>query len=462
MPLFFVEKTFFRYYTIHMESTSATAFSPHYPGMAPDGSLMALADCDSFYASCERVARPDLLGKPVIVLSNNDGCVVARSKEAKALGIPMGEPEFQIRDFLKKHDVAVFSSNYTLYGDLSHRVMQTLATVTPKVEVYSIDEAFLPLKGSLAANADAVAKCARERVGKWIGLPLSIGIGPTRVLAKIATKLAKKYPAYQGICNLQHCRHIDEALASIDVGDIWGIGRRGALKLKANGIRTALDLRDSDANFIRKLLTITGFNILMELRGIPAIGEDIPLTHSTVISSCSLGYKVSDISILLESAAFHAARAAEKLRARSLLTQMVGGRIQTSWAAKDQPQHDEMAFVRLPSRTFDTAPIITAARKAVAKIFRTGYAYAKVMVMLTDISDPVGTPGNLLDIVHNVSETTEKRRTLMEMMDRLNRIEGRGTLRFASQGTPTASWHMNRNRLSPAWSTNIHELLTVG
>lgn len=431
-------------------------------GTAADGSLMALADCDSFYASCERVCRPDLAGKPIVVLSNNDGCIVARSREAKALGIPMGEPEFELRDMLNKHKVAVFSSNYTLYGDLSHRVMRTLETVVPYVEVYSIDEAFLPLSGALARNADDLARLARERVGRWVGLPLSVGIAPTRVLAKIATSVAKKYPCYRGVFNLATCRNVDDVLATVDVGDIWGIGRRGAFKLKSRGIRTALELRDAEPGSVRKLLTVCGLNILMELRGIPAIGEDIPQTHSAIISSRSLGYKVRDLDTLGQAAAFHAARAGEKLRRKGLLAQMVGTRIQTSWADKTQPQYDKMSFARLVSPTLDSALFIGAAQKCLSRIFRSGYAYAKVMVMLTELSDPARGQTSLCGLINNAEERNQKRGRLFELVDRINRVDGRGTLRFASQGEMNASWHMKRGRLSPAWTTNSHELLNVG
>lgn len=423
---------------------------------------MALADCDSFYASCERVSRPDLYGKPIVVLSNNDGCIVARSKEAKALGIPMGGPEFKIRHLLKRHNVAVFSSNYTLYGDLSCRVMQTLGAIVPKVETYSIDEAFLPLTGALAVNADAVAQEARKRVWQWLGLPISIGIAPTRVLAKIATRVAKKFPSYGGVFNLLHSRDINAVLEWVDVADIWGIGRRGALKLKSCGIHNARELRDAEPGFIRKLLTVNGLNILMELRGIPSIGEDIALTHTSIVSSRSLGYKVREIGPLLEAAAFHAARAAEKLRIRKLLAGMVCARIQTAWAAKDQPQHDEMAMARIGRPTLDTAKIITAAKSCVERIFRHGYGYAKVMVMLTDLSDPAKGQYDLRQLIDNTGEEDKKRADLLALIDRVNRLEGRGTIRFASQGAPGAPWHMKRDRLSPAWTTDLKELLQVG
>lgn len=430
--------------------------------VAADGTLMALADCDSFYASCERICRPDLANRPIVVLSNNDGCIVARSREAKALGIPMGEPEFELRPLLKKHHVAVFSSNYTLYGDLSHRVMQTLESIVPHVEVYSIDEAFLPLAGPLAVNADAIAKEARARVWRWLGLPLSIGIAPTRVLAKIATRIAKKNPDLGGICNLLYCRDLEKVLGAVDVGDLWGIGRRGALKLKMNGIFTALDLRDANPAHIKKLLTVTGLNILMELRGIPSIGEDIPQSHSTIISSRSLGYKARVMEPLQEATAFHAARAAEKLRGKGLLARSVATRIQTAWAARDQPKYDKMGFTRLARPTFDSAAIITAATQALERIFKPGYAYAKVMVMLTELSDPAKGQGDLCQIINDTGEITARRRSLFELIDRVNRLEGRGTIRVASMGSKDAPWHMKRDRLSPAWTTNLQELLKIG
>lgn len=411
-------------------------------------------DCDTFYASCERVSRPDLEGKPIVVLSNNDGCLVAMSREAKKLGLPMGKPAFQVRHELERHKVAVFLSNYTLYGDLSHRVIQTLESITPKVGIYSIDEAFLPLTGALAATA-------RERVRKWVGLPVSVGIAPTRVLAKIATRVAKKYPAYGGIFDLSRSRKVEELLANVAVGDIWGIGRKGALKLKCEGIRTAKDLRDAEPDMSRRLLTVHGLNILMELRGIPAIQEDIPATHTYIISSRSLGYKVRTLEPMEEAIAFHAARAAEKLRGKKLVTGMVSVRIQTAYYRNDQPGHDELTMVRLERPTFDSALIISAARRGLRRIFRPGYGYAKAMVMLTDLSDPRKCQSHLLDMLNGNPARDARRQKLMELVDRINRREGRGTLRFAAQGATGATWHMKRENLSPAWTTDIHNLLMV-
>lgn len=430
--------------------------------MAADGSLMALVDCDSFYASCERVARPDLIGKPIVVLSNNDGCIVARSPEAKKLGIPMGEPEFQIRPMLKKHHVAVFSSNYTLYGDLSNRIMQIIANITPEIEIYSIDECFVRLSGTLADNIEDVSGEIRSSVLKCIGIPVSIGIAPTKTLAKIATRVAKKYPAYGGIFDMSKSRKINQILEWTKVADIWGVGRKGSLKLRSIGINNARQLRDADPSEIQKLLTITGLNTHMELNGIPAIWEEIPASHNTIISSRSLGYKVDSIEPMQEAVAFHAARAAEKLRGKKHVAGVVGVRIQTAYYRKDQPQHDEMIFVNLSSPTSDSMVIVSAAEKGLRMIFRPGYGYAKVMVMLTDLSNPLKEQHDLFDLLDNRKNIRDKRNALMDLMDRINRMEGRGTLVVASQGHKDAAWHMKRDNLSPRWTTNLQELLIVG
>ena len=375
------------------------------------------------------------------------------------MGIPMGEPEFKLRRELERNKVAVFSSNYTLYGDLSHRVMMTLESVVPNVEVYSIDEAFLPMPPALAVNADEVARTVKERVWQWVGLPISVGVAPTRVLAKIATEVAKKFPRYGGIFNLSFCRNVERVLELVKVIDIWGVGRKGALKLKCEGIRTALDLRDADPALVRKLLTIRGTNIQMELQGIPAIGEDIPLTHSCVISSRSLGCKARTIEPILEAAAFHAARAGEKLRRKGLSARIVGVRIQNSWAMEDEPRFDRIAWATLPRHTLDSADFVASAGRLVRQIFRAGPSIAKVMVILADLTDPEKGQAGLFDFSHR--EHDERRKKLMEAVDRVNRLEGRRTIRFASQGDRNPDWEMKRERLSPAWTTCLQELMRV-
>lgn len=407
------------------------------------------------------MARPDLIGKPIVVLSNNDGCVVARSREAKAAGVPMGEPEFKIRSLLEKLGVTVFSSNYTLYGDLSHRVMSVISGMAPKVEVYSIDEAFAILPRALALQADEFAREIRSRIWRWIGLPVSVGVAPTKTLAKIAVTVAKKYRAYGGVFNLAASRKIPEILKSVRIGDVWGIGRSGAFKLRSAGIYDALAFSRAKPDFVRKILTVTGLNTWLELNGTPAVAEEIPASHSIIISSRSLGRKVENLEWMGEAAAYHAARAAEKLRQKKLLAGMVWTRVQTARYETDKPQHDEMAMTRPPRPTDDTAAIITAARRGLERIFKYGYAYAKVMVALTDLVDPARLQFPLIRDKKS-AEAEERRAALMELMDKINGIEGRGTLRFAAQGQPDAPWRMNRARLSPAWTTDIKNLLRVG
>lgn len=428
---------------------------------APDGSLTALADCNNFYVSCERLTRPDLEGKPVVVLSNNDGCIVSRSNEAKALGIPMGEPEFKIRDVLRRHGVSVFSSNYALYGDISGRVMRTLETVTPDVEIYSIDEAFLPLTGALTADPAAVAQAARERVRRWIGIPVSVGIAPTRVLAKIANHVAKRYPAYGGVFDMSVCRRIDALLESTPAKEIWGIGRRNALRLHERGIFNARQLRDAEPGMIRKLLTTTGLNILLELRGIPAITcEDAPPARRTIISSRSFGKPVTEESHLAEAVATYIARAAEKLRAQGLLARGVAVHVRTSRHAAGVP-YDETAHVSLERATADTAALIKAAHAGLHSVYQAGYLYAKAGVMLFDLAEQGRGQNDLLALVDG-SEAHEKARAgLMAIVDRINQRHGRRCLRFAGEGVGETVWRMRRERLSPRWTTEFKELLRV-
>lgn len=426
---------------------------------ATDGSQVALADCDTFYASCERVSRPDLTGRPIVVLSNNDGCIVARSREAKALGIPMGTPEFQIRRELQKTGTIVFSSNYTLYGDLSRRVMQTLESVIDEVEIYSIDEAFLHLRGAASTSSLDIARLARERVRRWVGLPISIGIGPTKVLAKLATeKKAKISP--EGVYELVP-GDVEELLQSVPVEDVWGIGRRSAKKLQERGIATARQLRDADPGTIRKILTVSGLNILMELRGIPSIGSDMPMAHQSIISSRSLGVKVRALAPLKEAAAYHAARGAEKLRQKKLVAGIVSVRIQTAHHHASQPQHDETTYIHLQRATSDSSVIIRAAQRAVEKLYKKGYAYAKIMIVLLDLQNPARSQVNMLDMLRHSAVEDARRTVLMGLMDKINHSLGRGTITFAAQGTGTRLWHMKREMLSPRWTTDIREILRV-
>jgi DNA polymerase V len=398
----------------------------------------------------------------VVVLSNNDGCIVARSNEAKALGIGMGEPEFKVRAFLKEHNVAVFSSNYALYGDISARVMATLESLAPDVEQYSIDEAFVPLFGALATNADELALTLRERVRKWTGIAVSVGVGSTRTLAKIASEKAKKGSGVlregaKGVFRIDaKSPETDAILAETLVGDIWGIGRRSAEKLILRGIRTAKDLRDADGTMIRKLLSVVGLHTALELRGIPCTDlTAAPAERRTLISSRSFGQRVTDKQSLVEALALHASLAGERLRREKLQAGGIAVHIRTARHGKG-PFYDQTAGVPFPAPSASTREFIEATRRGLEAIFRPGYAYAKAGVMLYELSLSGSGQGNLLELVTPKERPCEK--ALMATLDALNKKMGRGAVRFGAEGPKDAAWHMRHSRRSPRWTTVWDEL----
>ncbi|MDR1945976.1 MAG: Y-family DNA polymerase [Desulfovibrio sp.] len=421
--------------------------------------LWALVDCNNFFASCERLFRPDLAGRPVVVLSSNDGCIVARSNEAKALGIGMGEPEFMVRDLLLRHKVAVFSSNYALYGDISARVMLTLESLAPVVEQYSIDEAFLPLQGAAAANADELALNLRERVRKWTGIPVTVGIGPTRTLAKLAAETAKKGT---GLLRLNAGdAESDRTLAATPVADIWGIGRKSAEKLRLCGIRTAGELRDADGGILRKILGICGLHTSLELRGIPCLDRsETPISRRSMVSSRSFGQKVAEKEDLAEALAMHAALAGERLRREKLEAGGLAVHIRTALYGQEA-SYDRTANVTLPSPAANTKDLVRAAKEGLEAVFRPGYAYAKAGIMLFDLVPAGGRQGNLLEWA-GPDEGKRRDRKLMSALDAVNRRFGRGTLRFAAEGRKDAPWRSRQDRRSPRWTTEWSELPRAG
>ncbi|MDR2696171.1 MAG: Y-family DNA polymerase [Deltaproteobacteria bacterium] len=421
--------------------------------------LWALVDCNNFYAACERLFRPDLLGRPVVVLSNNDGCIVARSNEAKALGIGMGEPEFKVRGLLKRHNVAVFSSNYALYGDLSNRVMLTIESLAPCVEQYSIDEAFVPLPASLAVNADELALALRRRIRQWTGIIVSVGIGTTRTLAKLAGEIAKKG---RGVHRLDAgAPETSMALAAIPVVDVWGIGRRFAEKLHPRNIRTARDLRDADAGVIRKLLSVSGLNTAMELRGIPCIDQAAtPAPRRTMVSSRSFGERVAHKEHLAEALAMHAALAGERIRKEKLEAGGMAVHIRTARHGQG-PFYDKTAEILFPSPTSNTRRFIRATQEGLNAIFQQGLLYAKAGVMLFDLNDKAGRQGSLMDIAAP-DEQKKRDKKLMAALDALNKRFGRGAVRFGAEGAADAPWHMKHTRRSPRYTSAWDDLPTAG
>lgn len=413
--------------------------------------MFGLVDCNNFYASCERVFNPSLNGKPIVVLSNNDGCVIARSNEAKVLGIKMGVPAYQIKDLVKQHDVAVFSSNYVLYGDMSGRVMSMLAELAPEIEVYPIDEAFLNLAGikdlqSLGANIV-------RKVSRGTGIPVSLGIAPTKTLAKMANKFAKKYPAYNRLCIIDTEEKREKALKLFEIGDVWGIGRRQAAKLEKQGVKTAFDFTQLPGSWVRKNMTVVGERTWKELRGISCIDmESAPPAKKQICTSRSFGKMVEDIDTMSEAIATHASACAKKLRQQKSYAMSLMVFIHTNNFREDLPQYWKNTIIKLPVPTSDTLEIVHYALEGLKSIFMPGYQYKKAGVIITEIvtSAQLG----LFDTVDR-----EKREKLMQAIDKVNG-EHRHLVKLAVQGNGR-DWKLKQEQLSKRYTTDINEVLTI-
>ena len=415
-------------------------------------SVFALVDCNNFYVSCERVFNPQLQGGAVVVLSNNDGCVVARSEEAKALGIAMGVPAFQIRHLIRAHDVQVFSSNYALYGDMSQRVMQTLAQFTPNLEVYSIDEAFLGLSGFTSRNLTECGRTVRATVKQWTGIPVSVGIAETKTLAKVANHVAKRLRDNYGVFDLTACLDRDALLAGTPVEDVWGVGPNYARFLKRHGITTALALRDMDERWIGRHMGVVGRRLVMELRGISCLAlEDCPPPKQGITVSRSFGRPVTSLTEMREAVASYTSRAAEKLRQERLAANVLSVFLMTN-PFKDEPQYSNAATIKLPVATDSTSDLLRQALPGVELIFREGYRYKKAGVMLTALRPASHVQGDLFDY-----HDRERSSRLMRALDRLNDHMGAGTLRYAAEGL-TQRWKTKFERRSPAYTTNWRDL----
>lgn len=417
--------------------------------------VFALVDCNNFYASCERLFRPELREAPLVVLSNNDGCIVARSNEAKALGIAMGAPYYKNKELIRRHDVQVFSSNYSLYGDLSQRVMGCLQELEPEVEIYSIDEAFISLPTGRQRDLTAYARSLKARVEQWVGIPVSIGIAPTKTLAKLANMFAKKNRAHGGVLDLSGHRNLDELLAATPVSEVWGIGNRGAEKLNRQGINNVLQLKNGDDTWLRKQLTVTGLRTVMELRGISCIPlDDAKPDRKAIISSRSFGQPVDSLTDLREAIASHVAIAAHKLRDQKSAACAINVFIQTNRFKKDAPQYSGNITISLPQASSCTSTMIRAARRGLERIYRSGYRYNKAGVMITELVHRDLIQQNLFE------GPSSGDMTLMTTLDQINRIWGRDTVRFAAEGL-RRPWRMKQSHKSPAYTTNWAEIPTV-
>ena len=416
----------------------------------------ALVDCNNFFCSCERVFDPSLAEVPVVVLSNNDGCIISRSDEAKALGIPMGAPLHEQARRIRENGVRVFSSNYTLYGDMSARVMAMLREAAPSVEVYSIDEAFLGLP---AGFGEAEAKGLRERVLRWTGIPVCIGIGATKVLAKLANRHAKKNKAQTGgVFDIDRCPFADLLMGNTPCDALWGVGKRLASRLRGLGVGSVLDLKSADPAAIRKRLGVVGERMLRELNGISCLElEELPPQRKGVIASRSFGSPVEDLDQLREALANHVARASLKLRKFGLLATRVQVFLCTNRLRPDERQYHPALGVSLPSPTASTADLMAAAGRLLERIYRRGYRYKKAGVMLAPLVSADEYQPGLFDAPSRESAAVDK------IVDDINRRMGsprNPVIKRASQGAARSpkGWQMRSGRRSPNYTTDWHEL----
>lgn len=417
--------------------------------------MYGLADANSFYVSCERVFDPSLNGKPVVVLSDNDGCAIARSNEAKALGIKMGEPAFQADGIIRRHNVKCFSSNFTLYADMSKRVMNVLSRFVPEIEVYSIDEAFLNFTGMDVDLKEYGARIVRT-TRQGTGIPLSLGIAPTKTLAKVANKFAKKYPRYNDVCIIDTEAKRIKALQLTSVGDVWGIGRRLARRLEARGVRTAYDFTCLSQAWVRKEMTVVGERMWLELRGEPCIGfELVAPKKKQVLTSRTYGKMITDFDPVSESVAEFAMNCAAKLRRQQSCAAAVAVFLHTNPFRPDLPRYNACFEVTLPVPSDSSIEIVRHARLALKAIFREGYSYKKAGVIVTRIVDKQAVQSDLF-----YKLDTPKHSRLMSVMDSLNDKLDHSRLKLASEGT-TREWKLKRQLLSNEFTTKLEDILVV-
>jgi DNA polymerase V len=417
--------------------------------------LFALVDCNNFYVSCERLFRPELRNRPVVVLSNNDGCIIARSNEAKALGFDMAAPYFKAKELIRRHQVRVFSSNYALYGNLSSRVMTILQEMEGQVEIYSIDEAFIALPVDSHFDVSAYAAQVRERIFQCVGISVSIGIGTTKTLAKIANRLAKKEAAHQGVFIFPPGNQGDKLLSQIEVGDVWGIGRRSTEKLRRQGIINALHLKKADPKWIRRQLTVTGARTVMELNDTSCIALDQSAgTRKSVLSSRSFKKPVQSLGELKEAVATYAALATAKLRDQNLVAGALQVFIATNSFDKQLAPYANSQMLTLAAPTSHTPTLIRLALKGLAIIYREGLGYQKAGVLLTGLCSKDCRQQNLFTVPNQDSAT------LMTALDNINNRWGRNTLHYAAEGI-SKPWAMRQDFKSPAYTSNWQELPLV-
>lgn len=417
--------------------------------------MFALIDCNNFYVSCERIFNPRLMGRPVVVLSNNDGCVVARSNEAKALGFKMGAPAYQHQDLFQKYKVISMSSNYALYGDISNRVMTLLQSFSPDYEIYSIDEIFLSFRGFSEWDLTDYGKAMRATLLKGIHVPTSVGIGPTKTLAKMANYFAKKHPLLEGVYECKTALSILPLLKQVPVGEVWGVGRKWATHLQVLGIQTAYDLAQSDHTMIKKKFNVILARTVLELQGINCLSLEEVAPRKNIMVSRSFGQPVVLYTDLREAVANFATRASEKLRGQNSLASAVMVFIRTNPFSKTDLPYSNSVTISFPIETDNTMVILKSVVEGLQRIFKKHYKYKKAGVMLLDlIHGKIKQPDIFID------EAKMNNAKLIHALDAINGKYGKQTVQFAVCGYRKA-WQSTRNTVSPAYTTDWDELLVV-
>jgi len=418
--------------------------------------MFALIDCNNFYASCERVFQPKLRKQPIVVLSNNDGCVVARSNEAKALGVPMGAPAFEFKDLFEKNNIHVFSSNYALYGDMSNRVMNLLSNISPDIEIYSIDEAFLKFKG-FQENFDLLSygKQIKKTVTQGTGIPISVGFAPTKALAKVANKIAKKFPSQTESVHLIDSEEKRiKALKWLPVEDIWGIGRQHSKRLKNEGINTAYDFTLMNKFWVQKNLSIVGLRLQNELQGIPCLDLETPADKKNIATTRSFDANYTDYELIKERVSTFAVACATKLRKQKSCCNALMVFIHTNRHRKDLPQYSRNIVLKLPYPTNSNIELAKFALQGLDKIFKKGFAYKKAGVIVMDF-----TPENTEQIML-FENSNPKHKLLMNTIDKINDAIGTTKIKLGSQDIKK-TWKMRQEKLTPHYTTKISEVIKI-
>ncbi|MBR4119861.1 MAG: Y-family DNA polymerase [Bacteroidales bacterium] len=420
--------------------------------------MIALADCNNFFCSCERVFQPQLRTTPVVVLSNNDGCVIARSNESKALGIKMGQPFYQVKELIEKNGVAVFSSNYTLYSDMSSRVMSLLSTYSPKIDIYSIDEAFLDFSGMMQGDElKHYAENMVSQITRGTGIPISLGIASTKTLAKVASKFAKKYKAYNGVCMIDTDEKRQKALKLIDVSDVWGIGRKASKKLEYYGVKTAWDLVSKSQSWVRNILTITGERVWRELQGESCIEvEELPHKKSICTSRSFPDSGLKELADVEEAVANFAAQCSRKLREQHTVCSSVTIFAYTSRFRTDVLQNTIHKTITLQVPTNNLQELVSLSVGAIRSEWQKGeYLYKKAGVIVWNITPDSAIQGALFDEIDRT-----KQKTLSKAIDEINKKNGYNTIRVAVQGY-NKNWHIKSEHISKQYTTNINDIIEV-